>query len=268
MLTRLISFTRNLYDNRYMIRSLALKDIKRQYTGSFLGIFWAVIHPVITVLTYYFVFSFVFGPKVRGQYGHGSFAVWLLCGLVPWLYFSTIVRGSSLLLIINKALVTKTIFPSEVFPVIALISNSLSHLFGLAIIFVALLVTGGQVGVHVLLVPVYFLFMCIMILGFSWIFSSLNVFVPDVGQFLTLGMTLWYFYTPVFWPVTIIPEKFRPILYVNPMYHLVEGYRVCIMSNKTPDMWSLAYLAGFSIVVFIAGGLLYKRLKPAFADVL
>jgi len=107
-----------------------------------------------------------------------------------------------------------------------------------------------------------------MILGLSWIFSSLNVFLPDVGQIVSIFMTVWYFSTPIFWPESIVPENLRIILYINPLYHLVEGYRLCLMMNRMPEPWSLIYLSVFSVMVFVAGGLLFKRLKPAFADVL
>jgi len=268
MLSRLYSFIVNLYENRYMIRTLAVKDIRRQYTGSFLGVFWAVIQPVAMALTYYLIFSFAFGAKVQGDYGSGSFAVWLLCGLIPWFYFNSIVLSSANMIIENQGLVTKTLFPSEVFPVISLISNSLSHLVGILIIFVVVAVTGGTIGPYALFVPVYFLLMCVMILGFSWLLSSLNVFVRDARQVVTIAMTLWFFYTPIFWPISIIPEKYRIVIYANPFYHVAEGYRVCLMAGRMPSIWGLLYLAGFSFLVFGMGGVVFKRLKPAFADVL
>jgi ABC-type polysaccharide/polyol phosphate export permease len=168
----------------------------------------------------------------------------------------------------NKGLVTKTLFPSEVLPVIALISNSLSHLVGLLIIFIVIVSTGGTVGPYVLMVPVYFFFMCVMILGLSWIFSSLNVFVRDAGQVLTIAMTLWFYYTPIFWPLSIMPEDMRIVIYANPFYHVTEGYRMCLMVGEMPPLGGLLYLACFSLVVFGFGGMLFKRLKPAFADVL
>lgn len=268
MFARLVSFVKNLYDNRYMIRVMAARDMKQQFTGSYLGIFWSVIHPLMMVLTYYIIFSFVFGPKVKADNASGSYAVWLLCGLVPWFFFSGSIRRTSAALLTNKSLVTRTVFPSEIFPVITLVSNLVSHLVGLLIIFAGLWLSSGTLTPALLYLPVYFFLMCLMVLGMGWIFSSLNVFVRDVSQILDISLNLWFYYTPIFWPVNIIPEKYWLILKINPLYHIVEGYRDCILSGSRPDPYHILYLALFSGVVFVVGGLLFKRLKPAFADVL
>lgn len=268
MIRRFFSFLANLHKNRYMIWSLAARELKQQYTGSFLGLIWAVIHPLVMVMLYYFVFSFVFGPKVKASYGTDSFALWLLCGLVPWSYINGTVGRASSAVVANKALVSKTQFPSEVFPVVIILANVVAHIVGLVMILVTVFLTGGGIKPHILLVPVYFFLMSVIILGMGWIFSSLNVFVRDVGQMVTILMSLLYFLTPIFWPPAIIPEEYRGFLELNPFYHVVEGYRSCIISGELPDPMSIAYLAAFAAFVFVTGGLLFKRLKPAFADVL
>ena len=118
------------------------------------------------------------------------------------------------------------------------------------------------------LVVIYFMLMTLMVLGFSWALSSLNVFIRDVGQFVGIALNLWFYYTPIFYPTSIIPEKYRILLQINPMYHIVEGYRDSLISNRYPNIYHLLYLTLFSFSVFILGGLLYKKLKPAFADAL
>jgi ABC-type polysaccharide/polyol phosphate export permease len=268
LVRRFFSFLGNLHKNRYMIMSLAGRELKQQYTGSFLGVIWAVIHPLVMVMLYYFVFSFVFGPKVKASYGTDSFALWLLCGLVPWFYFNGSVGRASGAVVLNKSLVTKTQFPSEVFPVVIIMANVVGHAVGLMMVLITIILTGGGLTPYVLLVPVYFVLMSVMVLGLGWIFSSLNVFVRDVGPLVTILLSFLNFFTPIFWPPSIIPEQFRGILELNPLFHVVEGYRACIISGTFPGVMSLAYLTVFTAFVFITGGLLFKRLKPAFADVL
>lgn len=268
MLRRFHSFLANLYRYRYMITSLAVRELKQQYTGSFLGLIWSVINPLVTVLLYYFIFSFAFGPKVKAGYGSDSFTLWLLCGLVPWFFINGSIRSAASAIIMNKSLVTKTQFPSEVFPLTILLANTVEHLVGLVIIVVVSLFNTGGLSPFILLVPVYFFLMSVMVLGMGWIFSSLNVFVSDVGQALSVLLNLLYFMTPIFWPASIIPEGYRWVLELNPVYHVVEGYRACIVAGRLPDPMSLMYLAVFSLVAFVTGGSLFKRLKPAFADVL
>lgn len=268
MIARFISFLRTLYNNRYMIKSFAFADLKKRYTGSFGGIIWSVVHPLAMIFTYYFIFSYVFGMKVRADYGTQSYALWLIGGLIPWFFFSETVSRSTGALQENQALVTKTLFPSEIIPICLLLSSTINHLIGLAILFVFAVVISGGITTMSAFVFIYFFLMALMVLGFSWALSSLNVFIRDVGQLVGIALNLWFYYTPIFYPISVIPEKYRLILKLNPMYHVVEGYRNSLIVGRYPEPYHLAYLAICSITIFGLGGLLYKRLKPAFADVL
>ena len=268
MLARLISFLATLYKNRYMIKSFALADLKKRYTGSFGGVMWSVIHPLVMILTYYVIFSYVFAAKVKADTGTSSYALWLVGGLVPWFFFSETVSRAAGALHENSALVTKTLFPSEIIPICLLVSGVINHLIGLVILFIFAVVITGGVSPMSGLVVVYFVPLVLMVLGMSWALASLNVFIRDIGQVIGIVLNLWFYYTPIFYPISIIPEKFRLLLLINPMYHVVEGYRACLISGKLPDPYHLLYLTVFSGTVFVLGGLLYKRLKPAFADVL
>lgn len=229
---------------------------------------WSVIHPLMMIFTYYFIFSYVFGMKVKADYGTTSYALWLVGGLVPWFFFSETVIRSAGALQENRTLVTKTLFPSEIIPICLLVSGIINHVIGLVILLIfAVAITGG-ISPFFPFVAVYFVLMSFMVLGFSWALSSLNVFVRDVGQIVGIALNLWFYYTPIFYPISIIPEKYRIILKMNPMYYVVEGYRSSLISGGWPDSFHILYLAVFSMSVFVAGGLLYKKLKPAFADVL
>jgi len=265
---RLISFLKTLYKNRYMIKSYAIADLKKRYTGSFGGLMWSVVHPLATILTYYVIFSLVFGRKVQADYGTTSYALWLVGGIIPWFFFSQTVMRSTGALYENQALVTKTLFPSEILPVCLLASGIINHLIGLAILLVFAIVISGGISPYFPFVTIYFILMALMVLGFSWALSSLNVFIRDVGQLMGIALNLWFYYTPIFYPVGIVPEKYRIILEINPMYHVVEGYRDSLIVGRYPDPYHVLYLAVFSTGAFVVGGLLYKRLKPAFADVL
>jgi len=251
-----------------MIKSFAVADLKKRYMGSFGGIIWSVLNPLVMILTYYLIFSYVFGGKVQAENGTTSYALWLVGGLVPWYFFSETVNRSTGALQENQALVTKTLFPSEIIPVCLLVSGVINHLIGLCILFVfAVAITGG-VSVYFPFTVVYFFLASLMVLGLSWALSSLNVFIRDVGQLVGIVLNLWFYFTPIFYPVSIIPERYRTLLEINPMYHVVEGYRNSIISGKYPDPYHLLYLSVVSLSVFVVGGLIYKRLKPAFADVL
>ena len=268
MFTRFLGFLKTLYNNRYMIKSFALADLKKRYTGSFGGMLWSVIQPLAFLLTYYVVFSYFFKAKVSAEYGTSSYALWLISGLLPWFFFSDTVTRSASALHENQALVTKTLFPSEIIPVCLLVSGIINHVIGLAIFFIFSLAITGGVSVFSPVVVLYFFLMSILVLGISWGISSLNVFVRDTGQIVTIVLNLMFFYTPIIYPFGIIPKKLQILFKLNPMYHVVEGYRGVLVASKVPDLYHLLYLFLFASASFIAGGLIYKKLKPAFADVL
>jgi len=251
-----------------MIKSFALADLKKRYIGSFGGLIWSVINPLMMILTFYFVFSYVFGAKVQIDHPNTSYTLWLIGGLIPWFFFTETVSRSTGALQENQALVTKTLFPSEVLPICLLVSGIINHLIGLCILLVfAVIISGGIPPMAVFVLP-YFILMAIMVLGFSWALSSLNVFIRDVGQVIGIVLNLWFYYTPIIYPLNVIPQKYSIYLKLNPMYHVVEGYRNSLVLNEYPDPYHLLYLGVFSFASFAMGGLLYKRLKPSFADVL
>src|SRR5512135_933773 len=233
-----------------MVKSFAFADLKKKYTGSFGGLLWSVINPIMTILTLYFVFSFIFRVKVQADYPGTSFTLWLIGGLLPWFFFSETVTRSTGALQENASLVTKTLFPSEIIPVCLIVSGTINHLIVMAILFVFSLVIAGGLSPMSFFVVIYFVLMSIMVLGFSWALSSLNVFVRDIGQVVGIVMNLWFYYTPIFYPVSAVPEKLRIILKLNPMYHVVEGYRNSLILGRYPEPYHLFYLTVFSVAVF------------------
>ena len=267
-MVRLFSFLNTIYRNRYLIRSYAVSDLRKRYTGSMMGLLWSFIHPLMLIFTYYFIFSYVFSRKVTADYGTNSYALWLMCGIVPWMYFSETIRRSAQAVLDNRTLITKTLFPSEILPITLIASSIVNHAVGLLIILVVDVAVMGRLTPFILFLPVYFFLMSVLILGIGWILSSLNVFVRDVGQAVTIVVNLWFYYTPIFYPVGIVPDKYRFIMELNPVYHIVEGYRDSLITAKYPEPSHLLYLAAFSGLAFAVGGLMFKRLKPAFADVL
>jgi len=268
LLIRFVSFLKTLYNNRYMIKSFAMADLKKRYTGSFGGVFWSVIHPLSVILTYYVVFSYFFKTKVSAEYGTSSYTLWLIAGLLPWFFFTETVSRSTSAIYENQALVTKTLFPSEIIPICLLVSGIISHLIGLFIFFCFSVAITGGITASSPAVILYFFLLSVLILGLSWGLSSLNVFVRDIGQLVTIALNLWFFFTPIFYPFGIIPENLRFLFKLNPMYHVVEGYRGVLVASKMPDLYHLVYLFMFSVASFVIGGLIYKKLKPSFADVL
>ncbi len=262
------NFLQKTYVQRSLIRNFVIRDLKARYIGSFMGLFWSVIHPIVLLISYTFVFKVIFNQGAPEDSGTDSFALFLFCGFLPWLYFSDVLQRSSTVIVDNANLVTKSIFPSEVLPLTVLLSGLINHLIGFGILLCIIFFTIGKVSLFILMVPVYLLILMIFTLGFSWFISSLNVFVRDVSQVISVILVFWFWFTPIFYSTNRVPRKLFFLVQMNPLAHIVNGYRDCLLRMRMPDLHSLAVLALASLVVFAAGGLFFRKTKREFVDIL
>ncbi len=264
----LSNFLKKIYLQRSLIRNFVIRDLKARYIGSFMGLFWSVIHPIVLLVSYSFVFVIIFKQVPKPETGTDNFPLFLFCSILPWLFFQDTLQRSSTVLIDNANLVTKTLFPSEILPLAVALAGLVNHLIGFAILLVIIFFTIGKISIFILLVPVYFLMLMLFTLGVSWFVSSLNVFVRDVSQVLTVILTFWFWFTPIFYTADRFPAKLMILIRLNPMAHVVVGYRDCLLRRQMPDMKILAILTTVSVVIFMVGGLFFRKTKREFVDVL
>ncbi len=251
-----------------MIRSMVVRDIRSRYIGSFLGFFWTVIHPITQILIYYFIFSVILKVRLGPEYGGTGFAIWLIAGILPWLFFAEVVTRSPMAVLEQSSIITKTVFPSELLPFVHLMSAIINHLISMVFFIGFLLVSGYGISLNILLIIPIFFAISIFALGISWALSSLNVFLRDIGQTIGIIVNIWFFLTPILYPSDNIPENFQKVYNLNPMLHVVEGYRFALLGKASLTIESLPHLVIPVLFTFILGGLIFKKLKPAFTNVL
>ncbi len=261
-------FVRSVFHNSYMIRSMVIRDIRARYIGSFLGVFWSIIHPLTQLLIYYFIFSVILKIRLGPEYGGTDFAIWLVAGLLLWIFFAEVVSGSPGAVLGQSSLITKMVFPSEILPFAHLMAAMFNHLIGIVIFIGFLVISGHSLSLNILLIfPVLFA-TGLFALGIAWALSALNVFLRDIGQIIGVFVNIWFFLTPIMYPLHLIPESLQKLYNLNPMLHAVEAYRVALLGKANLDLEGLTYLLIVGLVTFAVGGLIFKKLKPAFADVL
>lgn len=261
-------FSRMLYQNSYMIRSMVIRDMRARYVGSLMGFFWSVLHPLTQLILYYFVFAVILKVRLGPEYGGTSFALWLIAGLLPWLFFAEVVTRAPSTVLNQSNLIKKMAFPSEILPIVNLAVALVSHLIGLSILLVFLLIFGDGISWKIFWILPYMLLAVIFALGISWLLSALNVFLRDVDQIIGVVVNIWFFMTPIIYPRHAVPKILQGFFELNPMFHVVEGYRMALLGKTAMDATGYAYLLFMSLAVIILGGLTFRRLKPAFADVL
>jgi lipopolysaccharide transport system permease protein len=219
------------------------------------------------MLIYIFVFSVVFKIRLKPiETGTDSFVLFLLSGLLPWIAFSEAVGGSPSMFLGKAGLITKVAFPLEVVPVAGVAVTFVLNCVGFLAFLIYLMIEGyGHVAW--LYLPVVTLIFMVFTLGLVILLASLSVFVRDIQQFITSALSLWMYLSPILYPVTMLPESMRILIYLNPMYPFIELYHEVLLKHTLPvDL--LCYAAGYAMISFLTGVWFYSRSRNAFADVL
>jgi len=260
-------FLRDLVNSRDIVIELTKNDFKSRYLGSYLGLLWAFVQPLATIGILWFVFEFGFKSKPTGNY---PFMLWLIAGMIPWFYLNDSISSATISIVDKSFLVKKVVFRIGILPIIKILSALIIHIFFIAILFIMFALYGYMPHLYTIQVLYYLFAAIILTLGLSWITSSLMVFLKDVGQIVGILLQFGFWLTPVFWQVTMLPEEYRSFITLNPFYYITEGYRDS-MINK---VWFWEH-GGLTIyfwcvtgIIFVVGALIFRRLKPHFADVL
>jgi ABC-type polysaccharide/polyol phosphate export permease len=260
-------FLRVLVERRSLIHQLVLRDFRQRFVGSAAGWLWTIIHPLVLLLSWVFVFQYCMRmPKPEG-YGD-NYTMFLFAGYLPWLLFSDTVQRSSMALLEQANLITKTVFPSEIIPVSLFLSSLVSHLIALGVVVVAIRIVESHFSILIAVLPLYMFFLGLFAIGLGWIFASLQVYLRDTAQVLVVALTGWFWLTPIFIDERMFPEGAQFLVRWNPMAHVVRGYRRALLEVAMPAWNELAIFAAVSVAVFVAGGLFFRHLKRGFADVL
>src|SRR3972149_2204623 len=265
---QIVYFWRTLYQNSYMLRSMIFRDLQKRYVGSLLGVFWSVIHPLMQLSLYYFVFSVILRTRLAPEHIETHFAFWLLAALLPWMLFADVVNRSPGAVLEHSNLIRKMVFPSEILSVVHLGVAVVNHLIGFTILIGLILATGYGISFKILFIFPYLFAAVIFALGMAWALSALNVFLRDVGQIIGVLVQLWFYVTPIVYPFYLIPDKVKGLYFLNPMFHVTEGSRMAVFGKTEMNVSGFLYLFIVSLAMFAIGGLTFKKLKTFFADVL
>jgi len=258
------NFLHRVRQSRQPLFFLIERDFRARYTGSAAGVIWSLILPLMMVGVYSLIFSLVFGRRI----GNTPFALWLFCGLLPWMTFSEIVKASAGIIEKYRSLVTKTSFQPEILVLVVIGAAVTSHVMGFAVLLALLLLVKQTMGLLILTIPLYLACLVFFSLGLGWLVSSLNVFLKDVGQAIGVVLQLWFYLTPILYPSSVIPEKFRPLLSLNPLYFITEGYRRGLLANEGVVVHDLVVFSCLTIGALMMGGYVFRRLKGQFTEVL
>lgn len=258
-------FFYGIIKERKFLWRLALNDFKAKYAGSLLGIIWAFIQPLVTILVFWFVFEMGFKSAPIGDV---PFILWFIPAYIPWIFFNDIIVSSSNCLYEYNYLVKKVKFEVSILPIVKIISALFVHIFFIIFIFIIFTIYGYDIKPMFFQSIYYSLALIIFSVGLSWMLSALAVFFKDITQFVTLVLQIGFWITPIFWNSEKIEPWVENIIKINPLYYIVCGYRDSFIYNI--PFWdrinTSVYFWILTIVLFLSGIIIFKKLRPHFAD--
>lgn len=262
-----MNFLRDFLDKKYLIYQLVKRDLVSKYVDSYLGLTWAVLEPLATTIILSLIFTMGFKA---GAVQDVPFFLYMFSGMVAFNFFSSGLGEGTNVIRNYSFLVKKVNFKLSILPVMKNISSSFFHLIMVALLVIALFAYGYYPTWYWFQFLYYFFAMNVLVLGLSWLTSSVSVFAPDVSRLISIGLQFLFYLSPVFWSADQLPERWLLFFKLNPLYYIVQGYRDSFIYGI--GFWNYPqetiYFWGMTVFFMLFGAYVFKKLKPQFADVI
>jgi ABC-type polysaccharide/polyol phosphate export permease len=265
-----LSLLKDIYNQRHIISNLVLQDFRNRCLGSALGFVWTFVEQLVTVIIFWFVISIVFGAReINGM----PFLPWFICGMAAWSFFSESLTLTTSVYHEYSFLVKKVNFQLSVLPLVKILSSLYVHLIFLAAVLVVLFLMQVPFSVYFFQLVYYIFALIVFLQAISWITASLFCFIRDLAYVVGILLQFGFWLTPVFWDPAMLPERFQQwtwLIKLNPVYYIVDGYRQSLVFNQPfwQDWQWTVYFWAVTLLLFFTGAVVFKKLKPQFADVL
>lgn len=253
MFAKLVEIARH----RELIQFLVVKDLKIRYHGSVLGYFWSLLHPLLIMVLYTVVFSFF----LRIQVEH--YPLFLISALLPWNFFAASLSVGTQSLLANAHFIQKLYCARELFPLTAVLTHSILLFNSLIVIIPFTLYYRGEIGWSILVLPAVLVIQFIFALGLSLLLSCLQVFYRDVSHLVDFFLSFWFFLTPILYPLSMVPEKFQPLLYLNPMFWIVDLYRSILYETTFPSLFAFLTALAVALTTLALGWMVFVSREQA-----
>jgi ABC-type polysaccharide/polyol phosphate export systems, permease component len=251
---------KELYAYRQMLFSLVKKGLRTRYKGSVLGFLWTFLNPLLQLVVYSIVFSFITRANIDKYY------MFLFVALVPWMFFAACLQDSATSIIANKDLVKKIYFPRTIIPLAAVCTAFMNMLFTMIVVLITLIFSGIGISKEILTLPILFVIEFLFALGISLIIAGLTVYFRDLEHILGIVIQMWFYFTPILYSEDMIPKQILNIFKLNPMTNIILAYRDVLYYKKFPDIGSTGIAVVIGIATTIIGYLLFQKLQRGFVE--
>lgn len=251
---------KDLYSYRELLKTNVKKEIRGKYKNSILGVLWSFLNPLLQLLIYAIIFPLIL--RSTQEY----YVIFLCVALIPWTFFTSTVSQSSFTIIGNSNIIKKVYFPREILPISIVTSNAVNFIISTIIILIFLMFFGLGITKYIIFYPFILLIQYILLLGISFVLSSITVYFRDLEHIIGIILMALFYATPIVYSLDSLPESYKFIMKLNPMSHIIEGYRSIFYYQQMPNLKILTILLVLSTILTILGYLLFKKLQKGFAE--
>ncbi len=251
---------KELYDYRQLLKSNVSKEIRGKYKGSFLGVLWSFVNPLLMTLVYAIVFPFI----LRSTQPH--YVTFVVIGVLPWTWFTNVISQGTNTIVVNGGIIKKVYFPREVLPISIVTSGLINFLISCIIIAIFLICSGIGFSFYILLLPLIVLIQYILMLGLIFITSAIDVYVRDAEYIIAFLVSMLFYATPILYSSDLFPAKFSWILNLNPLTTIINSYRDIFYYQTMPNLKALGIVFLVSVLILIIGYKIFGKLKKGFAE--
>ena len=255
-----MSIFNELYHYRELLKTNIKKEIRGKYKGSFLGVLWSFLNPLLMVLVYAIVFPYIMRVKQE------HYLIYLITGIIPWNFFTTVVTSGCNCVWMNGGIIKKVFFPREILPISVVLAALVNFFISCIVILLFLIFGGVGLNINILWLPAIAIIQAIFSLGILFVLSAINVYVRDIEYLVAFFMNLVFYGTPILYNASMFPEKYQFILNLNPMTHFVGFYRDIFYNKVAPNLTTLFFLLLLSIIILIIGYFIFNKLEKGFAE--
>ena len=250
---------KELYQYRELLKTSVSKEIRGKYKGSFLGVLWSFVNPLLMTLIYAIVFPFIL------RNGPDNYVTYIVIGILPWNFFTTVISQGTFTILGNAGIIKKVYFPREILPISVATSGLINFIISIPIIFIFLLFSGIGFSLNILLLPLVVIAQYLLVLGIIFITSSVDVYIRDAEYIINFFVNMLFYATPILYQSDLFGSK-AWILNLNPMTTIINSYRAIFYSKTMPDMMMLGLVLLESIVIFFIGISVFRKLEKGFAE--
>ena len=255
-----MSNIKELFKYSEFLKSNVKKDIRGKYKGSFLGVLWSFINPLLSVLVYAIVFHYI----MRFNIDH--YLIYLISGIIPWTFFTTSINSGMNSILFNANIIKKVYFPREILPISSVTSGLINFLISCLIILIFAIFSGVGIGFSLMFLPMIVVIQYLFTLGVVFILSAVEIYVKDIEHIVNFFISMLFYVTPILYTPDYVPKNMAFILKLNPMSYIIEAYHDIFYYKQFPNIYNLCIVFTLSIIIFFVGYKIFRKLQKGFAE--